>query len=291
MSKINPVQLGLNHISANVTEGVIERLKTYFLRYPNSRPKYACISLHLDPKHYGATARVVKSRVRKAWGGANIQADTLEALTSLHRQVWYLQGGVPAGPVLSAFLDIARNGCNRDNTWFFSNNQNRQLNFRSDKLAIRILPSTRRLEILCRTQGINGMEVRKEFERILYSTLTNRLPPDHDALCIARDLSLKIVPKERHRRFVFPPGPYYKLRFYENSLGLILQHDLSESMNEQEAIEKIPPWIRDLIQVVIRLGDKQRETNMILQRLEDAIWHSQLIVNENAGTVTANEGK
>ena len=254
-------------VSANVTEGVIEKLRTYFLRYPNSRPSFACMVLHLDRKRYCATARVVKSRVRKTWGGANIQGDTLQALSSVHRQVWYLKGGVPSGPVLSALLDAARRGMNRDDTWYFSNNQNRQLNFRSQYLAIRILPTTRRLEVLCRMSGMTGIQVRERFEEVLFSSLTGRLSQDHDASHIARDLSWKLVPKERHRRFEFPPGPYYKLRFYEDTHGLVIQHDASEAVNEQEVIEKNPAWIPDLYHAIARLAEQIREMRREFQQL------------------------
>lgn len=89
-------------VSANVTEGVVERLRTYFLRHPNSRPKSACRAVGLDPRRYGATARVVKYRVRKMWGGANIQADPLKSLTSVHRQSFYVVGGVPSGHRVSS---------------------------------------------------------------------------------------------------------------------------------------------------------------------------------------------
>jgi hypothetical protein len=273
-------------ISANVTVGVIEKLRTYFLRYPDSGPRFACRALHLDPKRYGATARVVKSRVRKTWGGANIQGDTLEALTSIHRQLWYLEGGVPGGSVLSALIDLAGRGRNQDDTWYFSNNQNRQLNYRSQYLAIRVLPTTRRLEVLCRMPKMNGIDVRQKFEGILYSTLKGHLPLDHDASHIARDLSSRLVPVERHRRFEFPPGPHYKIRYYEDTLGLVIQHEASETMNEQEAIEKIPPWIPDLIHVTARLAEYQKETRRELQQLKELVMRQQHEPNANANVKT-----
>ena len=49
------------------SKGVIKRLRSYFFKYPESKPKAACRILGLDPKQYGATARVVKSRARKVW--------------------------------------------------------------------------------------------------------------------------------------------------------------------------------------------------------------------------------
>ena len=47
-------------------KGVIARLQGFFVKYPNSKPRTACRSVGLDPRRYGATARVVKSRTRKA---------------------------------------------------------------------------------------------------------------------------------------------------------------------------------------------------------------------------------
>ena len=278
-------------VSTNVAEGLIDRFRNYFLRYPKSKPKYACMALHLDPKRYGATARVVKSRVNRMWGGANVQADTLEALTSVHRQLWYLKGGVPSGPVLSAFMAAAEMGLKQDNAWYVSNNQNRQLNYRSRLLAIRILPSTRRLEVLCRIPGTRGIDVREEFQRVLFSGLDGRLPSDYEARHIAEELSWKLVPKERHRRFEFPPGPYYKIRYYEDTLGLVIQHDLSERANEQEAIERIPAWIPDVLQVLERLADHQREMAKNIKQLRDILVHDQkLDANDNVRDMTANGG-
>ena len=271
-----------NCVSANVTERLIERLREYFLRYPNSKPRMACLALHLDPRRYGATARVVKSRVRKTWGGANVQGDSLEALTSTHRNVWYLVGGVPNGPVLSALIDAAKHGINRDDTWYRSNNQNQQLNYRSQYLVIRVLPTTRRLEVLVRVAGLSGVQLREVFEQVLYSTLKGRLPEDHDASHVASDLSWKLAPKERHRRFEFPPGPHYKLRFYEDTLGVVFQHDLSETMNEQEAIEKTPPWILELIRALERLAERQRELALKVQELLDSV------VRQHGSNVNAN---
>src|SRR5208282_6900199 len=99
-------------VSANVTEGLMDKLSAYFLRYPNSSPKHACRALHLDPRRYGPTARVAKCRIKKTWNGANVQADPLLALSSVHRLRLRLLGGVPAGPVLVALLGVARSGCN-----------------------------------------------------------------------------------------------------------------------------------------------------------------------------------
>jgi hypothetical protein len=292
MSRVSHVAMShsaAHLISANVTEGVIEKLRTYFLRYPNSKPRFACKALHLDPKRYGATARVVKSRVRKTWGGANIQADTLEALTSVHRQLWYLKGGVPSGPVLSAFVMAAEKGMKQDDTWYVSNNQNGQLNYRSRLLAIRILPSTRRLEVLCRIPGTRGTDVREEFQGILVSALEGRLPPDYEAHHLAEELSWKLAPKERHRRFEFPPGPYYRNRFYEDTFGLVIQNDLSEGVNQQEAIEKIPSWIPNLLQALERLAHYQRETSKnIAQLMDTLVRHQRLDVNDNVKDITAS---
>lgn len=280
-----------NGASANVTEGLIDRLRNYFLRYPKSKPKHACMALHLDPKRYGPTARVVKSRVKKMWGGANIQGDLLHTLTSVHRQLWYLKGGVPSGPILSAIMEAAETGSKRDNTWYVSNNQNGQLNYRSQLLAIRILPSTRRLEVLCRVLGTRGTDVREEFERILVSALEGRLPPDYEAHHVAEGLSWKLVPKERHRRFEFPPGPYYRNRYYEDTFGLVIQHDLSERMNEQEAIEKIPTWILNVLQALERLAYYQRETAKSIAQLRDTlVRHQKVDANDNVRDITANGG-
>lgn len=276
-----------NAVSANATEGLIDRLRNYFLKYPNSKPKYACMALHLDPKRYGATARVVKSRVRRMWGGANVQGDVLEALTSVHRQLWYLKGGVPSGAVLSAFMVAAETGLKQDNAWYVSNNQNGQLNYRSRLLAIRILPSTRRLEVLCRIPGTRGTDVREEFQRILVSALEGRPSSDYEARHVAEELSWKLVPKERHRRFEFPPGPYYRNRFYEDTLGVVIQHDLSEGTNEQEAIEKIPAWILDVLQALERLAYCQRETMKEVKELKDFQAPQQRPnINDNAKNVT-----
>jgi len=276
-----------NAVSTNVTEGIIDKLRNYFLRYPKSKPKYACVALHLDPKRYGATARVVKSRVKRMWGGANIQGDLLEALTSVHRQLWYLKGGVPSGPVLSAFMAAAEIGLKQDNAWYVSNNQNRQLNYRSRLLAIRILPSTRRLEVLCRIPRTRGTDVREEFQRILLSGLDGRLPSDYEARHVAEGLSWKLVPKERHRRFEFPPGPYFKLRFHEDTLGLVIQHDLSEKVNELEVIEKIPPWIQDVIHCMERLAEHQRDLAKNVEELKNYLFQrEESSVSDNARNIT-----
>jgi hypothetical protein len=70
---------------------------------------------------------------------------------------------------------------------------------------------------------------------------------------------LKLVPKERHRRFEIHSGPYYKVRYYEDSIGLIVLHDLSEGANEFEVIEKTPPWILELIRCMELMSDILRE--------------------------------
>jgi len=254
-------------VSANLTDGVVEKLRAYFFRYPNTRPKSACRAVNLDPRRYAATARVIKHRVRKMWGGANVQADPLRSLSAVHRQLFYLCGGVPYGPILDAMVRIAKSGCNRENVWFFSNNQNRQLNFRCRELAIRILPTTRRLEVLCRVQGMPATEIREKFRDIMSLTLSGHLPADYDIPHVAEQLAWKLIPIERHRRFEFPAGPHYRLRFYENTFGLVIQHDLSENMNQQEAIEKIPPWILDLIQAIERLSEDQRELKQRTQQV------------------------
>jgi hypothetical protein len=61
----------------------------------------------------------------------------------------------------------------------------------------------------------------------------------------------------------------------------VIQHDLSEAVNEQEAIEKMPPWILELIQVIIRLSDHQRETSQRLQQLAGLIHQQMSSVNAN----------
>lgn len=44
--------------------GIIKRLKEYFTKYPKSSPRAACAALGVDPKDYGATARVTKCRLK-----------------------------------------------------------------------------------------------------------------------------------------------------------------------------------------------------------------------------------
>jgi len=61
-----------DRVSANVTEGVVEKLGTYFPSYRSGKPQSAYRALHFDPRHHGATPRVVRSRVRRTWEGANI---------------------------------------------------------------------------------------------------------------------------------------------------------------------------------------------------------------------------
>jgi hypothetical protein len=230
----------------------------------------------------------VKCRVRKTWDGANVQGDPVAALTSVHRQLWHLQGGIPES-VLQVLINLAGKGFNRNDLWYFSRNQNRQMNYRSKELAIRVLPTTRRLEVLSRVPGIKGVEVRQKFEKILFATLNGRLPLDHDASYIANHLSWKLVPIERHRRFEFPAGPYYKLRYYEHTLGLVIQHDLSEGVNEQEAIEKIPPWILDLLHAFELMAECQRETKKEVGQLREIIIDRLgSSVNANAKTLTDN---
>jgi hypothetical protein len=46
-------------------KGIIERLRDYFTKYPQSSPRAACAALRLDPKEYAATARVVKCRLKR----------------------------------------------------------------------------------------------------------------------------------------------------------------------------------------------------------------------------------
>jgi hypothetical protein len=46
--------------------GVIRRLRVFFLSYPNSNPRTACRAVGLDPRKYGPTARKVKCLTRKA---------------------------------------------------------------------------------------------------------------------------------------------------------------------------------------------------------------------------------
>jgi hypothetical protein len=143
------------------------------------------------------------------------------------------------------------------------------------------------VEVLCRIPGARGIDVREEFQRVLFSGLDGRLPSDYEARHIAEELSWKLVPKERHRRFEFPPGPYYKLRYYEDSLGLVIQHDLSEGTNEQEAIENIPTWILSVLQAIERLAYYQRETTKEVKELKDFQAHQQRPnINDNAKNVT-----
>lgn len=47
--------------------GVIARLREFFLEYPNSRPRTACRAVGLNPTIYGPTARVIKARTRKVF--------------------------------------------------------------------------------------------------------------------------------------------------------------------------------------------------------------------------------
>ncbi len=283
-----------NGVNANVTRGVMDRFYSYFLRYPESRPSDACIAIHLNPSGYAATARVAKCRIRKQWAGANVRADPLVSLTSTHRLRLRLLGGVP-GPLLDAFLDAARSGWNTQDTWFPSSNQNRQINFRNQAIAIRILPSTRFLEVLCRKPGMTGLEVREHFRRVVVSTLQGRLPANHDLLHVANDLAHKLVPVERHRRFTFPASPYYKLEFYRYTLGLVIQHDLSERTNEQEVIETVPLWIPDLLQCIKQMASVQRENTEAVQEntqtlheIKDLLLQCKLCVSGNAPNVTVN---
>jgi hypothetical protein len=46
-------------------KGVVKQFRAFFMQYPNSKPRSACVALQLDPKAYGATAQVVKSRTKK----------------------------------------------------------------------------------------------------------------------------------------------------------------------------------------------------------------------------------
>src|SRR5208282_6490500 len=125
-------------VSANVTptEGVMEKLTVFFLKYPRNSPWNACKALRLDPRKYAATARQVKHRVKKQWGGVNVQVDPLMGLTGVHRVKLRLQGGVPAG-VLGAFLEAAKVGCNGLGVWFRSDNRNGQINYKNNDIVIR----------------------------------------------------------------------------------------------------------------------------------------------------------
>lgn len=216
---------------------------------------------------------------------------------SVHRSRFRLLGGVPAGVVLDALLDAARSGCNREGVWFASSNQNRQVNYRNAEIAVRVLPTTRTLEVLCRRPGMTGVELRDSFRRVLVSTLVGRLPPDqYDPLHLAAGLSRKLVPVERHRRFTFPPSPYYQLDYYRDTLGLRIQHDLSEKANEQEVIEMIPRWIPGLLECVEQMAEVQRETTQALQENTSMLREvkglllkqDKLGVNGNVQNITAN---
>jgi len=251
------------NVSANVTVGAMDLLRNHFLSH-NTTAKYACRVLHLDYKHYGLTARVIKHRVKRMWGGANVKGDPQNPQT--HRQVWYLMGGVPVGPVLESFLAASKGACNRGNAWYCSSNRNGQLNYRSSFLAARLLPSTRYLEVLCRDPSLDGLAIREKFELILYSTLQGRLPVGYDAAHISKDLSSKLVPKARHRRFNFPtPTAFWQLRFYKDNLGLVVQRDLSEGATEIETIENNPVWIRNLMDAIKLIADGQREILQLLK--------------------------
>jgi hypothetical protein len=251
------------NISANETRP-IKTLRNYFLRYPNSKPSSACEALNLTKK-YWPTARVVKHRIKKTWSGVNVMGDLQKSQT--HRQLWYLMGGVPDGAVLDALIRAARAGCNRPNQWFNSGNRNGQLNFRSDKLALRILPSTRRLEVLSRIH-MTGIEIQEAFREILFSSLAGQLTEGYNVEHIAKELASKLVPKEKHHRFKFPSGGYWKVRYYEDSLGLIIQRDSSEGLNEIEILENTPPWIQQLIDCIRKLAEDQRATKeMMLKHL------------------------
>ena len=46
-------------------KGVVKRLRAFFAKYPESKPSSACYACGLDPRKYGATARVIKSRTMK----------------------------------------------------------------------------------------------------------------------------------------------------------------------------------------------------------------------------------
>lgn len=219
--------------------------------------------LNLPYRKYGQVARNVKCELNKTYDGLGyVKADGQSGLVSVHRQLFWVVGGVPMD-VVRVLQDLAARG---DRGWYASRNRNRQLNFKSDSVFVRVLPVSRRCEVLSRIRDRKLVEIRGDLDSILAKSLSGLLPVDYDADYIASQVTSRLVPSDRHRRFMIPPAPSWEVKHYQTTLGLIIKRDGSEKVGELEVEESTPPWVSQLIDAVIVLGAEVRQ--LLLAMLE-----------------------
>ena len=238
------------NVTGYVTSGIKERFRSYFLRYPNSTATKACLYLHLHYAKYGQIARNVKSELKRTYDLSYVKADSQNGLVTVHRQLFYVVGGLPVD-VIRVLEPLAVQGLRG---WYASRNRNRQLNFKSGSIFIRVLPVSRRCEVLSRIRDRRIDEVRSDFENILAVSLCGKMQGDYDPDFIAKQMKDRLVASERHKRFYIGATPFWEIRYYQTTLGLVFKKDLSETADQVETVESIPPWVPQLMDAFMGLG-------------------------------------
>jgi hypothetical protein len=208
-------------------------------------------------------ARNVKCELNKTYDGLGyVKADGQSGLVSVHRQLFWVVGGVPMG-VVRVLQDLAMKG---GRGWYASRNRNRQLNFKSDSVFVRILPVSRRCEVLSRIRDRKLVDVRGDLVAILEQSLSGLLSVDYDAAYIASQMASRLVPSDRHRRFLISPVPFWEVKHYQSTLGLVIKRDHSEKAGALEVEESTPPWVSQLIDAIVALSSQVAD--LLLAMLE-----------------------
>ena len=186
---------------------ITERIRNYFMQYPNSKPKRACKDLKIDYNKYKNMISTVKGSVRKYYGFGRPHRP--------HKRVW-----TPKEPLGVDELELLRRVCVDEKVrgrWYRSSNRNKMMCFIGDRASVKVWETG-----TVRVEPHVAMS-EKDLADFFFNTLNVAAGIPFES---ANMLADSLVTVSQHR--VFPVGeplPRFKIDHYKKSLGLTIYTD------------------------------------------------------------------
>ena len=223
---------------------VSTNIKEYFWKYPHSRAKECCRVLGLSFELYGGRTRKIKHDLSKWKQSVTPVTDEngrpLKPLAGIHREEYRFREPVHVGYV--AFLREKAQSCRAKGAWYRSTNRNRQLEYFSDDVSIRVYPKSGTCRILPRRRMMF-----EELRVCVDDAFANALPTTTVLSDSYKHMIEGLITASRHRVFHVGPIAPFRVDSYRNSLGLSILSDASHP-EHLEIHENWPPWIPILME-------------------------------------------
>jgi len=261
------------NLSKNPSENrlrITERIRNYFMQYPNSKPKRACGDLKIDYNKYKSMISTVKGSVRNYLGLGRPQR--------VHRQVLSTKIG-------AAELDLVKAVCvdyRVKGRWYRASNRNKMMCFIADQASVKVWESR-----TVRVEPHVAMS-KKDLADFFFNTLNVAAGVPFEP---ANMLADSLVTARQHKVFpVGEPVPPFKIDHYKESLGLEIYTDASHPY-AVETKESWPDWTKMFARA---MSERAKADILLAKNIETHIGQHKLMLvaerNLRDATEKLNQG-